>query len=128
MNVAALELGPQPVLLSSGHGWGNVTRFAGLSLAKLAELRWRAKLHGASALLRCLHRLQESRKRHCLLCLRHRAAVEAVSSAKHHADETLKKLRMMVDSFDLEADDSVEAICRQVLDEDDETTSMVLKH
>ena len=58
----------RPVLLSSGHGWGNadhlafgfdvnpvdacdvepfvkaceaeVTRFAGLSLAKLAELRW----------------------------------------------------------------------------------------
>mmetsp|Transcript_9582 Transcript_9582/g.16738 ORF Transcript_9582/g.16738 Transcript_9582/m.16738 type:complete len:129 (+) Transcript_9582:34-420(+) len=122
----ALELGT-PVLLSNGHGWANVTRFAELSLARLADSRRRAKLQAASGLARCFRRLQDRQKLHGMLCLRHLATLEAVRCAKRQADDTLGKIRVMVDSFDLEADESVEAICRHVLEEDDEVFSLYLK-
>ncbi|CAJ1438856.1 unnamed protein product, partial [Effrenium voratum] len=87
----AAPLGPQPVLLSNGHGWTNVTRFASLSLARLADSQQKAKLSGALAIMRCVGRIEEEQKKHSLLHLRQRAAAEKVYAAKRKADDTLRK-------------------------------------
>lgn len=54
--------------------------------------------------------------------------MESVLSTKKQTDEMLRKLRVMVDSFDLEVDESVESICRHILDEEDDLMNLFLKH
>eukprot|EP00913_Durusdinium_trenchii_P023940 g22482.t1 len=123
----APTLGTQPVLLSNGNGWANVTRFASLSLSKIAEMKQKAKLTAACALLRCLARLEEDQMRGSLLQLQHCTQLEAVLAGKRQAEEKLRRLRVTVDSMDFEVDESVEAICRHVLDEEHEMMDLFLK-
>ncbi|CAL1140271.1 unnamed protein product [Cladocopium goreaui] len=126
--MAKADLGSQPVLLSNGNGWANVTRFATLSLHRLSETQHKAKMSGASALWRCVSRIEEEQKRSSLHRLRQSASMESVLSTKKQTDEMLRKLRVMVDSFDLEVDESVESICRHILDEEDDLMNLFLKH
>eukprot|EP00434_Breviolum_minutum_P039994 symbB.v1.2.035532.t1/scaffold4807.1/size34543/2 len=72
--------------------------------------------------------MEEEQKRSSLLQMRQYVTMESVYSTKKNADEMLKKLRVMVDSFDLEVDESVESICRHVLDEEDDMMNIFLKH
>eukprot|EP00933_Yihiella_yeosuensis_P005953 TRINITY_DN11057_c1_g2_i1.p2 TRINITY_DN11057_c1_g2~~TRINITY_DN11057_c1_g2_i1.p2 ORF type:complete len:139 (-),score=22.34 TRINITY_DN11057_c1_g2_i1:78-494(-) len=115
-----LELGPQPVLLSNGNGWSNVTRFTTMAFSKLADMREKSRLSGASALRRCLLRVEQRLKREGLEKLRQRSNLQAFINAKSETAIMLRRLRGLVDSFELEIDDSVDQICRQTLEEDEQ--------
>eukprot|EP00931_Biecheleriopsis_adriatica_P099377 TRINITY_DN73861_c0_g1_i1.p1 TRINITY_DN73861_c0_g1~~TRINITY_DN73861_c0_g1_i1.p1 ORF type:complete len:145 (-),score=37.28 TRINITY_DN73861_c0_g1_i1:107-508(-) len=117
---ATLELGTQPVLLSNGNGWANVTRFTSLAITKLADMKRRAKLSSAGALARALARIEQRQQREGLQRLRQRANSEAFVAARSNADAMLQKLRRLVDNFELEIEDNVDGICREVLHEDDD--------
>ncbi|CAE8656781.1 unnamed protein product [Polarella glacialis] len=121
-SAVALDLGSQPVLLANANGWSNVMRFTSLAVAKLAELRRRAQLNSAGALGRLLLRIEQRLQREGLQKLRQRAKLEVLAVARSNAELMLRRLRGLVDSFELPVDDVAEDICRQVLDEDEEPT------
>eukprot|EP00930_Biecheleria_cincta_P011452 TRINITY_DN114286_c0_g1_i1.p1 TRINITY_DN114286_c0_g1~~TRINITY_DN114286_c0_g1_i1.p1 ORF type:complete len:141 (-),score=30.97 TRINITY_DN114286_c0_g1_i1:45-440(-) len=120
MATAVAELGPQPVLLNNNNGWANVTRFASLAMVRLAETRRRAQLSGAAVLVRALSRIQQGHKQEGLQKLRQHATLRSFALARGRADEELQRLRLLADSFELEVDDAVDAMCRQVLDEEED--------
>ncbi|CAE8619333.1 unnamed protein product [Polarella glacialis] len=121
-SAVALDLGSQPVLLANANGWSNVMRFTSLAVAQLAELRRRAQLNSAGALGRLLLRIEQRLQREGLQKLRQRAKLEVLAVARSNAELMLRRLRGLVDSFELPVDDVAEDICRQVLDEDEEPT------
>eukprot|EP00448_Togula_jolla_P000171 CAMPEP_0170610514 /NCGR_PEP_ID=MMETSP0224-20130122/22701_1 /TAXON_ID=285029 /ORGANISM="Togula jolla, Strain CCCM 725" /LENGTH=135 /DNA_ID=CAMNT_0010935897 /DNA_START=45 /DNA_END=452 /DNA_ORIENTATION=- len=112
------EFAARPVLLNNPHGWNNVTRFATLSLAKLAVLERRVERGSASALGRALSKVESRHLREGFMSLYQNSSLDTFVAARNHAEDMLQRLHSLVDTFDLEVDHLVEDIVQSTLKEE----------
>mmetsp|Transcript_81682 Transcript_81682/g.142060 ORF Transcript_81682/g.142060 Transcript_81682/m.142060 type:complete len:130 (-) Transcript_81682:73-462(-) len=111
--------GARPVLLHNPQGWGNVTRFATLTMAKLSTLERRVACSSASALCRALQKVEKRNLREGFVTLHQNSTLDTFVNARSHAEDMLQRLHTLVDTFDIEVDTLVEDIMQGTLEEDE---------